>query len=154
MVGFAHLGHQLILAGLQTLAHFFEILITAFRLREDSPRLFFFLDVVPDVLAENLHLRIVKFVARLHRLDLSDHLLGAVMLDVSFIEHVVFDIAPLFRVEDFFFDHRVDFERERDLTKESKFLSLVIQLFVLIEPFLNLPVIFFQQTYRQGIAAA
>src|SRR5258707_14680258 len=73
----AQLGHQLFLAGLQSLTHLVQILVAPFGLRENAAGLLFFLYVMLDVFAQHLDLGIVEFIRRLHRLDLGDQLLGA-----------------------------------------------------------------------------
>ena len=47
---------------------------------------FLFLDVVVDVLAKHLHLRVVVILVGLPGLDLGDEILGALMLDIRFVD--------------------------------------------------------------------
>ena len=62
----------------ETLAHRLEILVARLRLGEDPARLLFFFDMVFDVLPQHLDLGVVEVIARLHRFDFGDQLLGAI----------------------------------------------------------------------------
>ena len=69
---------------------------------------FLFLDVVVDVLAEHLDLRVVQLVGRIHRLDLLDEVLRRRVLDLGLVEQVLL-VERFARsgIEDLFLDRRV-----------------------------------------------
>ena len=55
---------------------------------------------------QHLDLGVVVFVVRAAGHDVVDQHLGAVVLDIGFVEHVFLDLALQRRVEDLFLDHR------------------------------------------------
>ena len=79
------------------------------RLGEQAFRaLLLFLDVMLDQLREHRDLRVVEFLVGL-AVELGDQHLGAVMLDIGFVEQVVvLDLALAGRIEDLLLDRRVD----------------------------------------------
>jgi len=130
------------------------VLLPLFCLAEDAARLFFFFYVVLHVLAEHLYLRIVKLIARLHSLDFRDKLLRTVVLDLCFVEHVVFHVAAFFGIEDLFFDLRMHLERKGNLFEELASLSVAFELLVFVEPLFDLAVIFLEKADGERIAPA
>jgi hypothetical protein len=145
-----HFAHELLFACLQALAHCIKVFFAPLCLSEDTPGLLFFFDVMFDVFAEDLHFGVVKIIARFHRFNFGDQLLRAVMLDLRFVEHVVFDVPPLFCIENLFFDFGVDLQSERNLIEELELFSRGLELLVLVEPFFNLAVIFLRSVIVNG----
>ena len=113
----------------------------------------FFLDVVLDFLGEHLHLGVVEFVIRAPADDLGDQHLGAVMLDIGFLEQVLVDLAFARRIENLFFDLGVDRKLETDLFGELALALIAVRLFELLEQLLDRAMISLQQRNRVLVLA-
>ena len=71
-----------------------------------------------DLFLKDLDLGVVEFIAGLAGHDFGDQHLGAVVLDISFLEQVLFDLALAGRIEDFFLDLGMDAELRADLRSQ------------------------------------
>ena len=67
------------------------------------------------------------------------------MLDIGLVQHVVFDVAALFGIEDLLLDLRVDLQGQRDPVEQRQLLGVVLQLLVLVEPAFDFAVVLLQQ---------
>jgi hypothetical protein len=76
------------------------------------------------------------------------------VLDVGLVQHVLFDVAALLRIEDLLLDRGVDLQGQRDLAEQLQLLGVVLELLVLVEPAFDLAVVGLQQADGQRVAAA
>ena len=107
--------------------------------------LLLFLDVMLDLLGQHLDLGVVKFVVGPAGLDLGDQDLGAVMLDIGFLQQIFLDLALARRIEDLFLDRRVDGQFHADFLGDLLLLAVAARFFERGEQFLDLAMVGFEQ---------
>jgi hypothetical protein len=105
--------------------------------------------VVLDHFRQHLHLGLEVIVARVRLLDLRDEFLRAGMLDLGLVVHVlVTRRGEKRRIEDLFFDLRVNLEGIADLYRKLLLPSREAGLFELCKQFLDFAMIRLQQRDR------
>jgi hypothetical protein len=98
-----------------------------------------------DLLGEHRDLGVVEFLAGAAGLELGDQHLGAVMLDIGFLDHVLFDLALAGGIEDFLFDDGVNRQLGADLGHQPLLLLGALGCLELGEQVLDLAMIGFQE---------
>jgi hypothetical protein len=87
--------------------------------------------------------------------DLGDQDLGAVMLDVGFVQHVlVLDPVLARRIKDFFLDHGVDRELGADLAGQLLLALIVLRLLEPPKKVFHHAVVLLDEGYGVGLRAA
>ncbi|MCY1554687.1 hypothetical protein D9M68_912740 [compost metagenome] len=96
--------------------------------------------MVHDHLGQDLDLGVVEGLVRAAGLDVVDHQLGRVVLDIGLVEHVGLHHPPAGRIEDLL-DDGVNLEFEAGLFGQLPLAVLAARLFKLGEDFLHLAVV-------------
>jgi hypothetical protein len=63
------------------------------------------------------------------------------MFHIGLVQHVVFDIAALLRIEDLLLELAMDLQGQRNPVEQRELLRIGLQLFVFIEPAFDLAVV-------------
>src|SRR5215831_8140345 len=82
----------------------------------------FFPHMVLDLLRQHFHFRVEVFIVRRAGADLNDQRLGAIMLDLRFLEQPLVHMAAARRIKDLLLQQRMHHQLGADITERASSL--------------------------------